>query len=800
MTAAPSATPTSTPSPTAPAPAIGRSGPSLGRRRPAAWVLLLVATPILAGFYLLLPVTGDSRAIVYPMYSVAVAVVILIAVLRSSFARRRSWLVITVGLGLLGVGNVVYSILALSNPVQPYPSLADLCYLLGYVGLTSGALGLIHGRTTGSQRAPMIDAAIVTMGAAAAFWVAIMLPSITGSTDLLGTVVSLAYPGADLVILMVGLHALLGGAARPRFLSFLMAGLGLYLVADVVYAQAVVAGTYVFGDPIDVVWIVGVLLIGVGALHPSAKDPVVAVPKVEARLSPSRLALLAFAAFLAPALLVLNRQSSDPWMIVGLIVTWIVLFGLVLIRLASTVDELAGSLIHRRLLQDDLAFQATHDSLTRLANRALFETRLESAIVPNPAGTGLIFLDLDDFKTVNDTLGHATGDALLRTIAARIQRELRSTDLGARLGGDEFAILVENCPDELTLRALAERILTAIRAPVALAGRHLIVHASAGMAFGRVGATGMELMGDADVAMYQAKSNGKDQVERHEPAMHDAIVRGYQLRTELAAAITAQSFILDYQPIIDIETGVIVAGEALVRWRHPERGIVQPAEFIGIAESSGLIHQLGRWILHEACSAAVRWPADLDGRGRSLGVNLAPAQLLQPGFVDDVAAILLQTGLDPKRLTLEITESSLTDLEAATDVLQRISKLGVRLALDDFGTGYSALSYLADLPFDIVKVDQSFVSGMEESERVESLLGGILGLCRSLNLIAVAEGVETEAQLARLRRLGCPEGQGFLFAHPMPLAAFEALLTSPGPRSLAPTRHVQVRLAAGSET
>ena len=467
-------------------------------------------------------------------------------------------------------------------------------------------------------------------------------------------------------------------------------------------------------------------------------------------------------------------------MLGGLVLTWTVLFGLVLVRMASTVDELGRSLIHRRRLQDDLAYQATHDSLTRLANRALFESRLESAVLPDPTGTGLIFLDLDDFKTVNDTLGHATGDALLKTIAARLQREVRSTDLAARLGGDEFAILVEHCPDEATLRALAERILVAIRAPVALAGRHLVVHASAGIAFGREGLAGLDLMRDADVAMYLAKSNGKGQVERHEPAMHDAIVRGYELRTELAAAVVSRAFLLDYQPIIDVKTGAIVAGEALVRWRHPTRGILAPGEFIGIAESSGLIHELGRWILREACLAAARWPTLPNGRGRSVGVNLAPAQLMEPGFLQELVAILAETRLDPKRLTLEITESALIDLEAATVALAAISKLGVKLALDDFGTGYSALSYLAELPFDIVKVDQSFVSGMAESERVESLLSGILGLCSSLGLLAVAEGVETEAQLARLARLGCPEAQGFLFARPMAIGAFEALLQGAG--------------------
>lgn len=756
------------------APTNAPASPSI--RRLPAWALLLCLTPVVAGIYAWLPVTGTARAIAYPMYGAAVVVVIALAALRTNPARRPAWLLILFAVALLTIGDATYSAIELMNSAVPYPSAADVSYLAGYVALVAGFLGLLRGRTTGSDRATLIDASILTASAAAAFWVVIGVPSISGATDPLAIAVSLAYPGADLVLLMIGLHALLGGAARPRFLQIMLLGLTSYFVADVVYAVSVLNGQYVDGHPIDLGWIVGLLLIGSASLHPSTRLPVTGVTKVETRLSRQRLALLAFAAFLAPALLVAQGASSDPHTLAGLVLAWTVLFGLVLVRMASSVDDLGSSLIQRRRLQDDLAHQATHDSLTRLANRALFETRLESAVVPDPTGTGLIFLDLDDFKTVNDTLGHATGDALLQTIAARIQRELRDTDLVARLGGDEFAILVEHCPDEATLRSLAERILTAIRAPVALAGRHLVVHASAGMAFGREGLAGLDLMRDADVAMYQAKSKGKGQIERHEPAMHEAIVRGYELRTELAAAVVSHAFILEFQPIIDLRTETVVAGEALVRWRHPTRGILAPGEFIGIAEQSGLIRELGSWILREACRIAATWPSFGDGRGRSLGVNLSPAQLLDPGFLGEVVAILGETGLDPHRLTLEITESALIDLEAASTALSAISRLGVKLALDDFGTGYSALSYVADLPFDIVKIDQSFVSGMGENSRVESLLGGILGLCRSLSLLAVAEGVETEAQLARLRRLGCPEGQGFLFGRPMDADAFRALL------------------------
>jgi len=724
----------------------------------------------------------------YPMYGLVATVAILIAVQLHRPARQGAWRLIAAGLALLSVGDITYSVLYFDGLDVPYPSFADLGYLAGYATLVTGAILLVRGRSAGRDRTPLIDAAILAAGAASLFWVAIMAPNISGATDPLAIFVSLAYPFMDLMLLTVGLRALLGGGAPPRYLQLLLAGMSIYFVADIVYAMALLDGSYLEGHPVDAGWIVGVLLMAVAGLHPSVSAPVVSVAASDTHLSRSRLALLATAAMLAPGILLFQASAAAQDLLIGLVVSWTILFGLVLIRLAATVDELGVSLLQRRRLQDDLAHQATHDPLTRLANRTLFEQRLDAALAADPAGTALIFLDLDDFKTINDTLGHAIGDELLQTVAARIQRELRSDGLAARLGGDEFGVLIDGCPDEATARSVAERVLAAIRTPVALGGRRLTARASAGIALGRIAATGMDLMRDADVAMYQAKSHGKDQVELHEPAMHESIVRGYELRTELAAAIASNAFFLEYQPGIEIEPGMIIGAEALVRWRHPERGVIGPLEFIPIAESCGLIHQLGNWILREACTTAVAWPTAPGGQGLIISVNLAPTQLLQPHIVDEVAEILRETGLEPSRLVLEVTESALTDLEAAKQALLGLRDLGVLLALDDFGTGYSGLSYLAQLPFDIIKIDRSFVVSMEDDDRVEALLDGILGLCRSLGLWSIAEGIETGPQLERLRRLGCLYGQGYHFARPMAAAAFEALLlagtiAAPSPRN-----------------
>jgi EAL domain-containing protein (putative c-di-GMP-specific phosphodiesterase class I) len=328
-------------------------------------------------------------------------------------------------------------------------------------------------------------------------------------------------------------------------------------------------------------------------------------------------------------------------------------------------------------------------------------------------------------------------------------------------------------------RAVAERALATLRAPVGLGGRQLLVHASAGVAMGRAGSTSTDIMRDADIAMYQAKSHGKDQVEAFEAAMHSQVIRSYELRTALAEAIESNEFVLHYQPAVRLDGGAIVGAEALVRWNHPERGLLGPAEFIPQAESSGLIHPLGRWILREACATAAAWPVRADGQRAAISVNLAAGQLLQPSLVDDIAQILADTGLPANKLVLEVTESALVDLDHARKALLGLRGLGVLLALDDFGTGYSALSYLAELPFDIIKIDRSFVASIGNGRRVDALLAGILGLCDALELVTVAEGIEDAHQFERLFGLGCRIGQGYLFARPLPAAEFEAMLVAP---------------------
>jgi diguanylate cyclase (GGDEF)-like protein len=765
--------------------AVGRPAPSpadpIGRRvaRPAAWAILLVATPFLAAFYLLLPATGPAHALAFPVFGPIAMCAILVGVHRRRPARPGAWRTIALALALLSAADIVYGILAVGGEEVAYPSIADIGYLAGYVALIGGTLGLIRGRVAGGDRTPVIDAAILSAGAGSLFWIAIIQPNLQGAINPAVAGVSLAYPAMDVILLALGLRVLLTVAARPRYLQILVIGIAFYFVADIVYALALLDGTYVEGQPVDAGWIVGALLIGVAALHPSVSDPITTVEPNDARLSRSRLALLAAAALIAPLILITQEIQSSGGVVLGLVLQWTMLFALVFVRMASTVDELGVSLLERRRLQTDLAHQAHHDPLTRLANRLLFELRLSRAMATSPETTALIFLDLDDFKTINDTLGHGTGDELLRIVAGRVQRGLRSTDLAARLGGDEFAILVEGCQDISEVRAIAERALTTLRAPLTLGTHQLLVHGSAGVAIGTTGSTATDLMRDADIAMYEAKSHGKDQVEAYEPAMHNQVVRRYELGTEMTEALATGAFVLHYQAAVNLATGAIVGAEALVRWNHPKRGLIGPHEFIPHAESSGLIHGLGRWILREACIAAAGWPDRLDGQRPAVSVNLAASQLLDPALVDDVAQILADTGLAAKKLVLEVTESALVDIEMARAALLRLRGLGVGLALDDFGTGYSALSYIAELPFDIIKIDQSFIATIGQGKRVDALLDGIIGMCDALELVTVAEGIEEERQLDRLAGLGCRVGQGYLFARPVPSAEFAAMLVAP---------------------
>jgi diguanylate cyclase (GGDEF)-like protein/PAS domain S-box-containing protein len=427
----------------------------------------------------------------------------------------------------------------------------------------------------------------------------------------------------------------------------------------------------------------------------------------------------------------------------------------------------------RKELEDQLAHQAFHDSLTGLANRALFENRVEHALARarrTRRPVSVLFLDLDNFKTVNDSLGHAAGDELLVAAAERLRGCLRPADTPSRLGGDEFGIVFEDATEVEQACRVAERILAALRNPFHVRGRDVFLTASVGIAMSADGTEGAdELLRNADVAMYTSKAAGKGRVEVFRPNMHEAVLHRLELGADLRAAVERGEFGVLYQPIVDLRSKQITGVEALLRWNHPQRGLVGPMEFIVLAEETGLVLELGRWVLEESCRQAAEWFRRFPGRApETVSVNLSPRQLQEPDLVEVVAAALAKSGLEPHHLVLEITETvMMRDVEATVGTLHALKELGVRIAIDDFGTGYSSLSYLRDLPIDIMKIDKAFVDGVEAGSQGAALARAIVGLGRTLNLTTVAEGIEHAQQVDQLRSMGCDLGQGFLFARPM---------------------------------
>jgi diguanylate cyclase (GGDEF)-like protein/PAS domain S-box-containing protein len=426
----------------------------------------------------------------------------------------------------------------------------------------------------------------------------------------------------------------------------------------------------------------------------------------------------------------------------------------------------------QKALEEQLRRQAFHDELTGLPNRALFTDRLEHAIQflgRDTAPIAVLFVDLDDFKTVNDSLGHDAGDRLLVEAARRIEKCIRSVDTVARLGGDEFAVLMEDVGAEAPTEA-ASRILAALHEPIQLHRQPLTITASIGIVTAKSPKqTVIELLRNADLAMYAAKDNGKARFEIFRPRLQRAVTTRLRLKADLEQALEAGEFRLRYQPIVDLAMDRLVGMEALLRWHHPRRGEVLPGEFISAAEESGLILPLGRWVLHEACRQARLWQAEgLSSEPIGMSVNVSARQLEDPGLANDVSTALAASGLDPALLTLEITESVLMhDTKLTQHSLQRLKSLGLRLVIDDFGTGYSSLSYLRRFPIDGIKIDRSFIDAIDTSREEADLVGSIISLSNRLNLDTVAEGVERWSQLARLRQLGAHLAQGFYLAVPL---------------------------------
>jgi diguanylate cyclase (GGDEF)-like protein/PAS domain S-box-containing protein len=1026
-----------------------RSRVGLGRF--ALWQLYLGFGALLCALYVWVPPFAASGP-VFNLLGLSPVVAIVVGIRRYKPASRGPWIWFAVGMTLFWLGDLyTYSYPRLFGADVPFPSLGDGAYVAVYPALMAGLLMLIRRRNPESDRAGVIDSLIMTLGLALLSWVALIAPYLHDeSMTVTGKLVSIAYPLGDILLLAAAIRLAVDTGKRQPAFYFLTSGIVALLVTDFAYGVVTLNGTYHGQVALDVGWISFYLLWGAAALHPSMRELEQPAPDRVARLTPLRLTLLTVASLIAPVVEATQELRRGNLDLLVIIAASVVLFGLVVLRMAGLVRQqersvarertlsaagaslvaatsraeiyraalkavralfddgaaarlclvedgrlsvvaaegtlepdsgawplggvtaaellaepsggvvLTGEIredlrlgpehahahvlgltlrgdargllvvtgatatsralrsalqsalralatqislalesaalteeVHRResearfgslvqhasdlitvldadasiiyqspsiervlgyaaedmigtrfdrlldpdeksrllhlladgaayvgsdtevlecslrhsdgtlrqfevlhtnLLDDDavrgivlnsrdvserkifeeqLAHQAFHDPVTNLANRALFVERVRHAVARNRRehnGIAVIFLDLDDFKTINDSLGHAAGDEVLREVAERLATSIRATDTAARFGGDEFAVLLEDVVSAQEAADTAERILDALLEPLSLDHKEIVVRTSLGISVveGESPADADELIRNADAAMYIAKRDGKGGYRLFEPAMHEGVLARLELRADLQRAMVTDQLELHYQPLVHLEDGRVSGLEALLRWRHPERGLVGPDEFVPLAEEMGLIIPIGRWVLREGCRQAKTIqglvPRDTP---LTMSINLSVKQLQQSDIVGDVREALEDSGLAPETLTLEITETvMMTDTDLAVQRLEELRALGVRLAMDDFGTGYSSLSYLSRFPVDILKMDRSFLA-RGASPEASGLATAVVALGQTLNLDVVAEGIEFPEQWATLRDLGCGLGQGFYFARPM---------------------------------
>jgi diguanylate cyclase (GGDEF)-like protein len=608
-----------------------------------------------------------------------------------------------------------------------------------------------------------------------------------GSGSVFSQAVGLAYPIGDVIVATVGISVLARGSGRKRVpLVLVVSGLLCLTVGDSGFEYVSHLASFRYDTVVDAARIAAFLLIALALSWPLDN---VSSWRVEAkRPSPWQVVLPYF--FLAIAIIaavVQHGQSgrSDRLVIVaGLCVVVAVLARQVLtlvenLRLAGQMQYAVTTL---RANQVELVHYALHDPLTELPNRVLFGDRIEHALARRASPTrrvAVLLCDLDNFKDVNDTLGHSAGDEVLIRAAERMSSCVRPGDTVARIGGDEFAILIDDASSVDEVASVAARVCATMRDPFTVGGRDFIVHASAGIAMGNQrDARSDELLRDADVALYAAKDAGGDNYMFFEPRLGKAYVDRLGLQAELAAALDNSQLFIEYQPVVDLASGGTVGVEALLRWRHPRRGVLEPVDFLPVAESSGIVVQIGAWALEEATRQLRVWRDQIPAAAHLwAAVNVSARQLASGDLVGAVSKAVRSSGIDAESLHIELTESAVIDqVDWSLLVLSELKKLGVKLEIDDFGTGYSSLAYLKQLPIDGVKIDRVFVDGLGDDGRDAVIVEAVVSLAHALQLKVAAEGVETSRQVEWLRTLGCDYGQGFYWSAPIPAKELEEWL------------------------
>ena len=726
-----------------------------GQSTNRVWAFLVVA---LAGAAVYFFAIHGTAASVY--WDVAVAAMLSFGFVVASrlHQHRAAWIVILIGQACFLIGDVCLSLLEHVFHSDAYPNIGDVFYVGGYPFIAVGLVMLLRTRGTSRDAGGVIDGFIVATSVGVLLWVFFVEPTAFDNTlPVFERLVSVAYPAGDLLLIAIGAQLAVRQVRRQAPYWILAVSLLALLVSDLGYLYQSLYSVYAERDPIDFGWWISYALIVAVLLHPKVGEIAAAPIRSRPSLSPRRILLLSLVTIAAPLTIAARSAAGASLQLPVLLGGTVVLFGLVVLRMVVMARELEDS---RSLL----LHEATHDALTGLGNRTLFSERVDHALADD-VPVAVLCLDLDDFKLVNDSLGHPAGDVVLQVVGERLLGLLRPGDAVARLGGDEFAMMVTG-PDAATGGAVAQRALSAVCEAIGIPDGP-IVHSnvSIGIAHSSSDSSVEALLRDADIAMYLAKQSGKGHYEVFQTGMRQEMIDRLELRVDLTEALARNEFVLHYQPIVEVDTGRAVGVEALLRWEHPRRGRVEPLQFIPLAEETELIVPIGRWVLMEACRCAM----ELDPRpdGLEIAVNVSAVQLRHRGLVDDVQRALESSGLDPSRLILELTESAVIgDIDAAAITLCELRTHGVRIALDDFGAGYRSLQHLRAFPVDIVKLDRSFV--VSSLEHDSTVLSGLIEMAANLGMETVGEGIEEPSQLDMLRSLHCRYAQGFLIARPMP--------------------------------
>ena len=740
-------------------------------------------------------VSEGLRDVAYSLIGLIGAVGVLVGVRLNRPALPRPWILMGVGQLLWVAGDLIATVMENVFGVYAYPSVADLFYLAGYPVLAWGIHLLVRGRRSRADVAGMLDSATVTAGVGLLSWVVIARPTIIASEDSLASaMVSVAYPLAD-ILLVGGLVLLLTtpGGGRSVSLRMMLSALALLIVADSMYAAGSLYGDGTDNKALDALWLASYVLWGMAALHPSMRDLSKQTEEQELTFRRLRVASLCVATLVAPGVLAVQHAMGlrlDVWPVV---VGSVVMFVLVVGRMNFAIDQISAMNRQREQLQAELAHQALHDSLTGLPNRAQAMRLLKGALARSQRSrtqTALLFIDLDAFKSVNDTYGHRAGDELLCVIAQRMRSEIRDGDgdVAARLGGDEFLVIINEVGREASAVGVAERLIGAISQPVTLEGGvKASVGASIGVAVGSTATTDPEsLLHDADIAVYRAKSRGKGRVEVYDAAAGGGTTPLNDLEQAITQAIANDEFVLFYQPVVDVRSGDLRGFEALIRWQRPGVGFVPPSEFVPAAEASNLICDLDTWVLRKATQQLASWIAGGASPQLKITVNISGRHLAMARIRTDVGDALRAAGLEPRQLVLEITETYLNDDRVASHNLRLLRDLGVLLSLDDFGTGYNSIARLATLPIDVVKIDKSYVDTRSESAR--TLLRLMVHAAHQVGLLVIGEGVERPDQLTLLQEVGCEFAQGYFLGRPMSAPDLELRLKNSLPVTAVPAR------------